>query len=586
MSDSHQLQVQTVRGLNSIAVRPDERPLRLTDLLRKKHFPLNTRCGERGSCNGCLVEVLSGRLVHLKTGEIVETGLVRGCEFCPGDSAAEIRVPACSLLAYEPQVVSEFRLNIPRAHDPLWQVLEVPPDCSLSQALARANRRHPVHIAKDLPKKLGSKAFATLEYRGDHWLVANFSPHRPKRTLGAAIDVGTTTVALQLVDLNDGSLAGSAGGFNRQIHLGDDVATRIGLCAKNPAMLKKLQEAIVDQTILPLLALANTENDPVVCLSIAGNTSMLHLIAGVDPSPMGIFPFEPAFLEHRIISTPATHLLPGAAAYIGADLVAGILATGMAYDEGPSLLVDMGTNGEIILKHDHRLFGCATAAGPAFEGSGLTNGIRAGAGAIERIHFSNAPFAIQIGVIGDQTPTGICGSAYLDFLATAHRVGLINDHGRFEKNYLPVTASHLVNSNGQGWCLRITRGQEGADILISETDIASLLQAKAAIAAGIMTLLARAGLVSRDIKHLYLAGGFGMHLDVANAIACGLMPGFMPDQIQVVGNTSLAGAYLALLDCGVIDELTRISQNLEVVELNLDPEFESRYIDHLSLKNS
>jgi uncharacterized 2Fe-2S/4Fe-4S cluster protein (DUF4445 family) len=436
----------------------------------------------------------------------------------------------------------------------------------------------------------------TSECHGDHWLITHVSDAADARPLGAAIDIGTTTVALLLVDLGDGSIVGRATDFNSQIHYGDDVVTRMNLCG-DPAMVRELQEAVVQRTILPLLThalvAARAAAEQLRCVSVTGNATMLHLLAGVDPSPMGVVPFRPAFLEHRVMPAdsvrlnlremdaagPTLHLLPGASAYVGADLMAGAFASGLIYDEGPSLLVDAGTNGEIILKHADRLLGCATAAGPAFEGCGLANGIRAGDGAISHIRLQRNPVAVHAEVIGNARPIGICGSAYVDFLAEARRVGLIRRTGRFEK----TVGEPFGQTGASAVALRVGASESGQPIVITESDIARLLPAKAAIAAGILTLLHRAGLEPRDIRRLYLAGGFGMHVEVANAIACGLLPGFTPQQVQVVGNTSLAGAYLALLDSGVLDELRRISQRLEVVELNLDPGFEDRFIEQLPL---
>ena len=652
MSQSIRLDVESSRGAQSLLIhRPGQR--RLTEILRREHLPLNTRCGQRGLCDGCVIELLAGQLIHVATGEVVTATdapqSVRGCEHQLTEGAtARIRIPPRSLLAYEPQVVSEFRLNVPRAHDPLWQTVAVAPNGSLHDALARhTKRRRPIRFAPDLPTTIAEPAFATMEYRDDHWLVTRLAPAAPARPLGVAVDIGTTTVALLLVDLNNGAIVGRAADFNKQMHLGDDVATRIGLCTSDQGMVRQLQEAVVEQTIAPLLAAAlrqanaktpagGTASNPatsgsssgaasraeektgiggtasgpattgpssgaasraadtgtlsadqVVCFSVTANTTMLHLFAGVDPSPLGVYPFQPAFLGHKVIQLPAlgnvpVHLVPSAAAYIGADLTAGILASGLAYDDGPSLLVDVGTNGEIILKTGPQLLGCATAAGPAFEGAGLTHGIRATDGAIERLRFTTHPFGIQADVIGHAKPIGLCGSAYVDFLAGGRRAGLLTPTGRFVTDN-PIGVADWLVTTGNGRALRVGRGQGQRDILVSETDTAHLLQSKAAIGAGILTLLARAGLAPGQIQRVYMAGGFGLHIDIANAIGCGLLPGFVPGQVQVVGNTALAGAYLALLDCGALDEIARIARQIEVVELNLDPEFESCYIDNLSL---
>jgi uncharacterized 2Fe-2S/4Fe-4S cluster protein (DUF4445 family) len=494
LKKTFQLEIESPKGPLTIAAASH----RLTDLLRREHRPLNIRCGQRGLCDGCDIELVRGTLANLRTGAVVSApATVRACEHRPNSDAA-IRIPARSLLAHKAQVVSEFRLNVPRAYDPL-----------------------------------------------------------AKTGLGAAVDIGTTTVAVVLADLRDGKIVGRAADFNKQMHFGDDVATRIGLCAHDKAMVAQLQEAIVQETILPLLGDARP-----ACLSVTGNTTMLHLFAGVDPAPMGTYPFRPSFLEHRNIRLPAfggaeVHLLPSAAAYIGSDITAGILASGLAYDDGPGLLVDVGTNGEIILKAGGHILGCATAAGPAFEGAGLTNGARAADGAIQKIRLE----PLQLDVIGRIRPIGICGSAYVDFLAEGRRAGLLNEHGRMKES----------------------RFQLAPGIAITETDIAHLLQSKAAIGAGIRTLLERAGLAASQIRKVYMAGGFGLHINIAHAIACGLLPGFKPEQVQVVGNTSLAGAYLALLDGGALEAIERICRQIEIVELNLDPGFEPRYIENLSL---
>ena len=666
------LTIETAKGQHSLTVTDADRAARLSDLLRRKHFPLNTRCGQRGLCDGCVVELLTGHLTNMATGESV-TGsgqALRGCEYRLGhDGPVTIRIPPRSLLADEPQVVSEFKTNVPRAHDPLWQQVEIP-----AAGLAGIQRRRPVRVASSLgrvgcrepaagdqqnrrgetPRPPAGKTYATLEYRDDHWLVTGLATTPEPQPLGIAVDIGTTTVALLVCDLRDGKVLAGAANFNRQMHLGDDVLTRINLCSTDPAQLKHLQDLVVRETLQPLLnealGKAGATLTQVRCMTIAANTTMLHLFARVDPSSMGIAPFNATFLEHQIISSAeifhaspdpsfpaqpslpvtrpsspipphsfAIHLLPGAAAYVGADLTAGTFATGLIYDEGPSLLVDVGTNGEIILKRGDHLSGCATAAGPAFEGAGLTNGVRATAGAISHIKLKMKPvqmnsdsgmgvspgnsqmpakqtggtpvplksddqtqkqtLIIETEKIGQGMPIGLCGTAYVDFLAEGRATGFLNERGRFVEAF----ADQTIPWKDYGRALRVATGTGKVDIVITETDIAGLLQAKAAIAAGILTLLERCGLTPAQIKKLYLAGGFGLHLNRANAIACGLLPGFVPEQIEVVGNTSLAGAYLALLDCGALDEITRAGTKMDVIELNLDPGFEDRYIEQLSL---
>jgi uncharacterized 2Fe-2S/4Fe-4S cluster protein (DUF4445 family) len=613
MNSTLRIEVESAKGRQVLTVAPGERTLRLSDLLRRKHLPLNTRCGQRGLCDGCLVELVGGQVIRAGTAETLEATAqprsIRGCEYhCGAGDVVQLRIPPRSLLAHEPQIVSEFKVNVPRAHDPLWQQVEIPADefhdlPSLAAAIqGRSKRRRPVQIdpAVDLEPSTHTSAYVTLEYREDQWWVTAIASTPGPAPLGVAIDIGTTTIALLLCDLRDGRIAAGTADFNRQMHLGDDVLTRINLCSTDPAMTRHLQKLVVRETIAPLLleALeeAGAKPDQLRCLSIAGNTTMLHLFAGVDPSSMGVAPFTPAFLQHRVLSSAdlplpgvlqslqfPVHLLPGAAAYVGADLTAGAFATGLVYDEGPCLLVDVGTNGEIILKHGDRLAGCATAAGPAFEGAGLTYGVRATDGAIAHIDLAREPLTVKCEKIGKAAPIGLCGTAYIDFLAAGRKVGLLNECGRMEMDSLADPAGHIIPWKDYGHALRIARGLGNTEIVISEADIASLLQAKAAIAAGILTLLERARLKPADIKKLYLAGGFGLHMNRQNAINCGLLPGFTVDQVEVVGNSSLAGAFLALLDGGALDEVARAGRRMEIIELNLDPGFESRYIDQLSL---
>ena len=552
MTDEPQeVRVHAPSGESSFSVGANERTKRLSELLHQNGLPLNVRCGEEGLCEGCRIELVKGTVLESDTGIPVtaETAplSILACMHRLGPESVTLQVSTSSLAFYEPSVLTEFRVNIPYSQDPLWRS-----DATESIVLTG----HPI---------------------------------------GAAIDVGTTTVSLLLVDLDNGQVLACASTFNHQMYLGDDVVTRINLCLQDPGQVRRLQEALVQKTLRPLLEQAvleaGIEPRQIVCLTAAGNTTMLHLLAGEDPSPMGAVPFEPVFLEHRRMplsavgmgepfsSTATLHLLPSAAAYIGADLTAGVIVSGLLYEHGPSLLVDIGTNGEIILKHDDILIGCATAAGPAFEGAGLSHGCRAGSGAISHIHLSTDPFNIMLEVIDDAPPIGLCGSAYIDFLAQGVRLGLLSASGRFTTQHCPEAESRLHVTEGQGMLFEVAPG-----LGISEADIAKLLQAKAAIAAGILTLLDRAGVSADKVRRLYLAGGFGMNVQVDHAIGCGLLPGMRADQVELAGNSSLAGAYVALVDRHLIPQIAKASQQMQVIELNLDPDFEDRYIDELALK--
>ncbi len=509
-------------------------------------LPLNTRCGQRGLCRGCEVILREGRL-ETDGGLLAAPALVQACRArWAGD--ATIQIPSRSLVGHQPQVGETFEIAVPYAHQPLY-----PP----------------------VPGKFDT-AFA--------------------------MDVGTTTVVVLLVDLATGEAVSRAGAFNEQIRFGDNVITRIE-AARRPQNLAALQHAVVTETIQPLLLRAceraGRSPNRLAGGAIAGNTTMLHLLAGEDPAPLGVAPFRPRFIEGRKITAeqiglavdglePATplQLLPGVAAYIGADITAGICATGMAFDATPSLLVDIGTNGEIVLQSDGTLFACSTAAGPAFEGCGLRCGTRAHEGAVSDLRLNLNPFQIETKTIGNvplARAKGLCGSAYVDFLATARSAGLLGTTGRFEAEAWGSIPAQYRRLQDNERALRLQDG-DGLDVLhVSEGDVARLLQAKAAIGAGIEILLETAGIREEDMGRVYLAGGFGMHLNIAHAIAIGLLPGFREDQVRIVGNTALAGALLALVDRTTLEEMENLRQQVRVVELNLADGFEDRYVEHLML---
>ncbi|MFT3781333.1 MAG: ASKHA domain-containing protein [Nibricoccus sp.] len=516
----------------------------LSDVLAENGYPLNTRCGKRGWCRGCTVELAEGRPgVGERKAEIKSCGTT-----VQSDTELVIRVPAHARLEAEPQVGDTFAVNTPVALQPLWNA----------------------------EPGVADTAFA--------------------------VDIGTTTVAVAVLDLVSGSVLSRAGDFNAQIRYGDNVITRI-VAAGSASKRREMQRAIVNETIAPLLAQACGEAgrslERVVGGTVAGNTTMLHILCGEDPTSLGSVPFTPRFLEHRTLTakqlglevqldrsrlgeaTPVV-VLPGFSAYVGADLAAGVYANGMMCDATPSLLVDIGTNGEIVLQANGKLWGCATAAGPAFEGAGLLAGTRAQSGAISHVMiFADREARLEFETIAGTAPEnapGLCGTAYIDFLAAGRNAGILTSAGRFEKARTENLFASRFVQNERGRCLNLV-----GRICISEADIAALLQAKAAIGAGIETLLKSAGLVPSDVGTLYLAGGFGMFIDVAHAIAIGLLPGFSREQVKVVGNTSLAGAVLSALDQRALSDMEGWRNIVQIVELNTCEGFENCYLDHLAL---
>ena len=545
MSHAASIQIELESGdRREIPVLRDNRSL--ADVLAAHGLPLNTRCGQRGLCRGCEVELREGSLLT-DSGTVSAPATVQACRVRFVE-AAHIHIPARSRIEHRPQVGETFEIAIPYAHQPLFPFVPGGRDAAF------------------------------------------------------AVDVGTTTVVVLLVDLVTGEVLSRAGAFNEQIRFGDNVVTRIE-AAHKPENLAAMQRAIVMETIQPLLlragARAGRSLERIAGGAIAGNTTMLHLLAGEDPTPLGIAPFTPRFIKGKQVlaseiklvaaglapETPI-QLLPGIAAYIGADITAGVFASGMVFDPTPSLLVDIGTNGEIVLQSGGKLTACATAAGPAFEGCGLRCGTRARDGAVSDLRLSLNPFQLETKTVGNvplARANGLCGSAYVDFLATARSSGLLGVAGRFDlAAWEKLPTQNRFSDEGER-ALRLTNANGAGVLRISEVDVALLLQAKAAIGAGIEILLETAGIRAADLGRVYLAGGFGMHLNVAHAIAIGLLPGFREEQVRVVGNTSLAGALLALVDRATLDEMENLRTQMEVIELNLAADFEDRYIEHLLL---
>lgn len=506
-------------------LKPDRLERTLADILASAGIALNTRCSGRGLCRGCHV-VLNG--------EPPRDLLACQHHLAAGDSI-RVAVPARSLLSHPPSVVSDFQTGVPVGCDPIFT---------------------------------------------------------GAGTLGVALDIGTTTVAMLLAELASGKVLAKATALNAQVARGDNVLTRIHLCQTDKANIGLLKDDFWVKTFRPLLdelfRQSGAAASDVAGVVVAGNTTMLHIACGEDPTPLGMVPFTPAFLDQREFTGDQFGMpretrvifLPGISAYVGADISAGAACCGVRYGGGPQLLVDVGTNGEILLCGPKGTISCATAAGPAFEGCGLLCGMRAARGVVGKISFREGGFGVGFETIGGpcESPHGITGSAYVDFLAGGRKAGLLEENGRFNRALASAHPMHFrEEENGLSFLL----SPDLPDLRVGEVDVALLLQAKAAIAAGIGTLLDLQGVPASGIGRLFLAGGFGLHLSVPNAIACGLLPGFREDQISAVGNTSLGGAYLAMLDRSLADEMADLDS--ETIELNLDPGFEDRYLDHLSL---
>ena len=394
------------------------------------------------------------------------------------------------------------------------------------------------------------------------------------RPLRVAIDIGTTTLAVCLIDTLTDAVVSVCTEANNQKSWGSDVVARIQAVRDDAGSLAAMQKAIVrqlDRLIHEQLIRCGRKSDELDQVAVAGNTTMLHLLVGADPSGMACLPFSPVFLEARQIpirdcgfNLPEACqliLLPGVSSFVGADIAAGVLCTELHQARDIELLLDIGTNGEMVLGNAQGMFATATAAGPAFEGAQITHGCPGVAGALD--HAGEGAEGFWYSTINDAPLRGICGSGLLDLIAWLRRSGGIDETGYLE---LP---------DGQDVFLP----DPSLPIGIDQRDIRQLQLAKGAIAAGITVLCQRAGIDLDDISQVHLAGGFGSYLRPDSAVDIGLIPDVLRGKIKAVGNTSLKGALLAISRSDALEQCTRIAETVQWVDLASDSQFQTTFAD-------
>jgi uncharacterized 2Fe-2S/4Fe-4S cluster protein (DUF4445 family) len=408
-----------------------------------------------------------------------------------------------------------------------------------------------------------------------------------ERLYGAAIDLGTTTIVATVRSLRDGTIMGVASNYNRQISTGEDILSRVNYARKSGlTRLQQLAAESINRAIHGACNAGKLDIDDIYELEIAGNTVMTHLLLGIDPEYMIAEPYVP--VVRRSIYTTAEHLslevhrtagvyfFPSVSNFIGGDVVGDILTCGMGEHEEISLLVDMGTNFEVVLGNKEWMFSCAGAAGPALEGAEVLFGMRANPGAIEKVHIENRPFRIQYETINRIKPRGICGSGMIDLLAELLRSCYIDRTGR-----LDTSSSNPRIRQGEYYPEFVVVTKEetdiGKDIVITENDIQNLIMSKAAILAACYTLMDAAGIKKDDIGKIFLAGAFGNYLNRINAITIGLIPEVPVERISTIGNGALAGANIALINREKRNILDSIAHEIAYIELNADPAFMDRY---------
>ena len=417
--------------------------------------------------------------------------------------------------------------------------------------------------------------------------------------LGAAIDVGTTTCAVQIVSLATGHVLAAASDWNRQIDRGLDVISRIHYA--RATLRREELRSLVLGTLNALIAKAcaghGLRTADIDALALAGNPTMIHLLLGLDPEYLRLEPYTPTVNRPPLLRAREVGLegnpeacvaiAPGVGSYVGGDITAGLLGTVLAAGTGEvRLFLDIGTNGEVVLGNGEWLMACACSAGPAFEGAGIVCGMRASAGAIERVRIDPETGRAEVSVVGGGRPLGVCGSGMVDLLAEMWRARIIGPSGKFDPGRPGLFSPGTGTRDLAYEIVPAAESGAGGAISISDKDIGNLLRTKAAVYAAGSLMLKAAGLAERDIAGVYVAGGFGRFLDLRQAIAIGMLPDLPPERYTYLGNSSLAGARAMLLSGEARRKVSELARRITYLELNTDPSYMDEFLGALFLPHT
>jgi len=620
----------------------------LSEVAREAGLDMNMPCGGQGRCGRCAVVAQNGAGIRRRsTVRLSSDDLAAGYAL-----ACQAVVEGDAVITIPPQEKIERRLvtdktatkvTLPFTYDPAQQQpmrlypLELDPPSMADQTddwsrlkRALATDHGVSDLTADLPtlRRLGTilreqewNVTAVVELNtwdrpdGPARLV-DVLPNDSSQLWGAAVDIGTTTVSLYLVDLLTGEIVTKAAEYNGQIKRGEDIISRIIFASKNNGGLQELQSLVVD-TINELIerATRRAKIEPIHIykMSVSGNSTMLHLFLGIPPASIRLEPFVTAINQPPPARAGALHLnihpqagvdcLPGVASYVGADISAGVIGSQMCNSQEMTLFLDVGTNGEMVLGDCDWLISCACSAGPAFEGAGVQDGMRATTGAIEEVWVNGDTFEPTYRVIpkpnleleGKPTPPrGICGSGLISLLAEMFITGVIDKGGNLAS---PAEPSANGQNAGQS---RIRQGEHGPeyviawsdetghgrDIVITKVDIDNLMRAKGAIYAGFTVLAQSVGVELEMVERVLIGGAFGQYINVEKAVQIGLLPDMPWDKFQFLGNTSLQGALLALLNRNYRRQITEAAAKMTYLELSADNSFYEAFTSALFLPHT
>jgi uncharacterized 2Fe-2S/4Fe-4S cluster protein (DUF4445 family) len=581
-----------------------------TTLFNAAHWaglPIESTCGGRGTCGKCKVRVLEGvdeptPADHRKlVADEIADGWRLSCQLAISDDAV-CEVPNLQstpkaatmgvgrfvllepnvqqvVLAVEPPSLEDARSHVRRLLDAL-EIEGHEPDVGVAvlPRLAVAMRDEPSH------------AVATLV--GPH-LVDVVAGDEPSPMYGVSLDIGTTTVVASLVDLATGAVAAVESTINRQAPYGADVIARMGHAMTGDEAIADLRAAVlatVNGLLESVCATSGVDRDRVFESVVVGNATMLHLLLGIDPRSIALSPFVGTFLHPQDLRASdagleihpegRVALFPSIGAYVGADIVGDVVATGLAREETVRLLVDVGTNGEIVCGSSGRAVATAAPAGPAFEGGQILNGMRATEGAIEGVVLDDDGIHLQV-IGGEVTPRGICGSGLIDVVAQLRLVGLLKENGILVSAEDATLGGHplaerIVDRDG------IRAFALADDVVLTQLDIRELQSAKGAIATGIEVAMAELGVGADGLDEVMLAGSFGTYIHPESARVVGLVPPVAVERIRAVGNAASEGAKMALMSFREREVAFELPSFVEYLELSGATDFNDRFIRNLA----
>lgn len=568
---------------------------------------VNAVCGGKGKCGKCRAKVVQGRLskpssaeAGIYTEQELEQGWLLLCQrTIQGDVVLEANYPTEKGNSFMPTkgnpLALDFEIDSPvlKTYHELPQPTIEDQTADLDRVLSELSGEVKVQIeaVRQLPDVLLESRYRVTSVLMNDRLITLEKGDTSSQIYGIAIDIGTTSVAGYLLDMRDGRILASASAANRQRVHGADVISRITYFRENEnglARLHKLVHESIDEVILQLLKQSKVAREHVYAVTLIGNTVMSHLVMGVSPIGVASSPFNPAFArslsgsvgELGLQSLPAASqfiLLPNIAGYVGSDTVGVILATELDRISGNWLAIDIGTNGEIALASNGRILTCSTAAGPAFEGASISQGMRAEPGAIIKVVMDED---VHLEIIGEEEPQGISGSGLIDAVAEMVKLGLLRANGRIKSPEecppdLPEKIKQRIVPSDNGTKFLLTSGRN--EVAITQKDISELQLGKGAIRAGIEILMETLGITAEQLDGILVAGAFGSNLKPSSIQGIGMFPPVELSKIKSVGNAAGTGAIMALLSKKKLKLASVLSRNVEHIELSLHTGFSRKF---------